>query len=225
MSLMLSDIRLPLLIKSTLSENHQYKALPWNNLDQLSCLWAVFTKYKRNIQDGFRLENLSWRLWYRQSVLQKKIEPKTSEDIDFSTTNQDGNKQLTRARSLPDLSQWSQQKLLLNSSDNTMDVKQKFFITATADDANSLDEDKEQEEEEEEEEEMEPKQELLVFTKKTTKFNCFSSSATSALSKPVSLLTDMLQRTESNVSLVTNSGLRRCQSRYCRLDQFFLNAA
>lgn len=40
MSLILNDIHLPLLIKSTLSENHQYKTLPWNNLDQLSCLWA-----------------------------------------------------------------------------------------------------------------------------------------------------------------------------------------
>ncbi|CEP12109.1 hypothetical protein [Parasitella parasitica] len=220
MSLILNDIHLPLLIKSTLSEHRQYKALPWNNLDQLSCLWAVFTKYKRNIQDGFRLENLSWRLWYRQSVLQRKMEPRTSEDIDFSTTNQNGNKQLIRARSLPDLSQWSQQKQLLNSSDTKTNVKQKFFITSTADDTSSVDE-----EEEQEEEEMEPKQEQLVFTKNTTKLNSFSSTATSALSKPVSLLTDMLQRTESNVSLVTSSGLRRCQSRYCRLDQFFLNTA
>ncbi|KAL7311577.1 hypothetical protein PS15m_009318 [Mucor circinelloides] len=223
MSLILNDIHLSLLIQTTLSEHHQYKALPWNNLDQLSCLWAVFTKYKRNIQDGFRLENLSWRLWYRQSVLQKKVEPKTSEDIDFSTTS---NKHLTRTRSLPDLSQWSQQKQLLEKPDHDMNMKQKFFITAIDEAHLDRDEEKDEEEEDEEEEDEEDEEpEQLMFTKKTTRFNSFSSTASSALSKPVSLLTDMLQRTESNVSLVTNSGLRRCQSKYCRLDQFFLNAA
>lgn len=48
-------------------------------------------------------------------------------------------------------------------------------------------------------------------------------SVTTALSnKPVSLLSDMLQNTVKEEE--SNSGLRRCQSRYCRLDQFFLNA-
>lgn len=188
----------------------------------------MFTKYKRNIQDGFRLENLSWRLWYRQSVLQKKVEPKTSEDIDFSTASAStSSKQLTRTRSLPDLSQWSQQKQFLETSGQDMHVKQKFFISAK-DGVHLNDEDEEEEEEEDEDEdedELEEEPEQLMFAKKTTRFNSFSSTASSALSKPVSLLTDMLQRTESNVSLVTNSGLRRCQSKYCRLDQFFLNAA
>lgn len=40
MSLLLSDIHLPALITSTLSEYAPYHALPWNNLDQLSCLWG-----------------------------------------------------------------------------------------------------------------------------------------------------------------------------------------
>lgn len=40
MALLLSDIHLPALITSTLSEHTQYKSLPWNNLDQLSCLWG-----------------------------------------------------------------------------------------------------------------------------------------------------------------------------------------
>jgi hypothetical protein len=39
MSLLLSDIHLPALITSTLSE-HSTQPLPWNNLDQLSCLWG-----------------------------------------------------------------------------------------------------------------------------------------------------------------------------------------
>lgn len=34
--------------------------------DDLQNLWSVFTKCKGALQDGERLENLSWRLWYRQ---------------------------------------------------------------------------------------------------------------------------------------------------------------
>ncbi|KAF9647010.1 DUF1752-domain-containing protein, partial [Thelephora ganbajun] len=29
-------------------------------------LWSVFTKCKNSVQDGRRLENLSWRLWHRE---------------------------------------------------------------------------------------------------------------------------------------------------------------
>lgn len=204
MTMLLNDVHLPMLIQTTLSES-PYKSVPWNNLDQLSCLWGgnvtskasyaktkiltfffkiVFTKCKKNIRDGFRLENLSWRLWYRQSVLQKKVEPKTCE-LDFSSRE----KSLHRTKSLPDLSQWSHQKKSFKKP------SQKFFITV------------EQEESESEEEEEEPTEEVsLTFTKITT----------NALSKPVSLLSDML--------VENNSGLRRCQSRYSRLDQFFLEA-
>ncbi|KAI8091398.1 uncharacterized protein B0P05DRAFT_527343, partial [Gilbertella persicaria] len=135
MSLLLNDIHLPLLIKSTLSEHN---ILPWNNLDQLSSLWAVFTKYKNNMRDGFRLENLSWRLWYRQSVLQKKEKPKTSGDMNYSTMLV---RPLRRTRSLPILSQWHQNVLQkkttklvpskqpLPSELPQQRKKQKFFIT------------------------------------------------------------------------------------------------
>ncbi|KAI7894612.1 uncharacterized protein EV154DRAFT_414828 [Mucor mucedo] len=139
MTTLLSDMHLPMLIQTTLSES-PYKSVPWNNLDQLSCLWGVFTKCKNNIRDG--------------------------------------EKSLHRTKSLPDLSQWSHQKKSFKRP------SQKFFIT-----------------------EEEPMEEVsLTFTKITT----------NALSKPVSLLSDML--------VENNSGLRRCQSRYSRLDQFFLEA-
>ncbi|ORZ02218.1 hypothetical protein BCR43DRAFT_519583 [Syncephalastrum racemosum] len=35
--------------------------------DDLSCMWTVFTKCKDNLENGRRLENMSWRLWYRES--------------------------------------------------------------------------------------------------------------------------------------------------------------
>lgn len=36
------------------------------------CVWVcgtVFTKCKESLQDGRRLENISWRLWYRELML------------------------------------------------------------------------------------------------------------------------------------------------------------
>jgi hypothetical protein len=32
---------------------------------EISAIWGVFTKCKDNLENGHRLENLSWRLWYR----------------------------------------------------------------------------------------------------------------------------------------------------------------
>ncbi|THH29477.1 hypothetical protein EUX98_g4704 [Antrodiella citrinella] len=34
--------------------------------DAVYGLWTVFTKCKRSLKDGRRLENISWRLWYRE---------------------------------------------------------------------------------------------------------------------------------------------------------------
>ncbi|KAI7861073.1 hypothetical protein BDC45DRAFT_493461 [Circinella umbellata] len=44
--------------------------------DDLSCMWTVFTKCKDNLENGRRLENLSWRLWYRESLIEKAKEQK-----------------------------------------------------------------------------------------------------------------------------------------------------
>ncbi|KAI9007509.1 hypothetical protein J3Q64DRAFT_1648859, partial [Phycomyces blakesleeanus] len=43
--------------------------LPFSNLDSeedLSKTWRVCTKVKDSLENGSRLENLSWRLWFRQ---------------------------------------------------------------------------------------------------------------------------------------------------------------
>jgi hypothetical protein len=178
----------------------------------LTLKYIVFTKCKKNIRDGFRLENLSWRLWYRQSVLQKKVEPKTSEDIDIFNSTEE-KKQLTRTRSLPDLSQWSQQKMMLQNNTHSSGCmtpsKQKFSI--------DMDEEEEEETESEFEYEYEyeddEEEEEMTFTKKVS----------SATYKPVSLLSDMLQE-ETTTIIENNSGLRRCQSRYSHLDQYFLDS-
>ncbi|KAG1887096.1 hypothetical protein F4604DRAFT_1571197 [Suillus subluteus] len=37
--------------------------------DALSALWTIFTKCKESLQDGRRLENISWRLWHRELIL------------------------------------------------------------------------------------------------------------------------------------------------------------
>lgn len=45
------------------------------NLDQLANLWNVFTKCKESLESGRRLENLSWRLWFREAHI---LPPDTS---------------------------------------------------------------------------------------------------------------------------------------------------
>ncbi|RCH83969.1 hypothetical protein CU098_009102, partial [Rhizopus stolonifer] len=46
-------------------------SLPFSDLDQdeLSKTWRVCTKVKDALENGSRLENLSWRLWFIQNVL------------------------------------------------------------------------------------------------------------------------------------------------------------
>ncbi|EIM82201.1 DUF1752-domain-containing protein, partial [Stereum hirsutum FP-91666 SS1] len=34
--------------------------------EALSGLWHIFTKCKESLHEGERLENISWRLWYRE---------------------------------------------------------------------------------------------------------------------------------------------------------------
>ncbi|KAI8394037.1 uncharacterized protein BYT42DRAFT_609796 [Radiomyces spectabilis] len=49
--------------------------LPFSNLDSeedLSKTWRVCTKVKDSLENGSRLENLSWRLWFRQHLLMDK---------------------------------------------------------------------------------------------------------------------------------------------------------
>ncbi|CDR98829.1 uncharacterized protein SPSC_02659 [Sporisorium scitamineum] len=45
------------------------------NLDQLANLWNVFTKCAESLESGRRLENLSWRLWFREAHI---LPPDTS---------------------------------------------------------------------------------------------------------------------------------------------------
>lgn len=51
--------------------------------DALSGLWTLFTKCKESLKDGRRLENISWRLWYRELSSQSYRPP--TPDSDSST--------------------------------------------------------------------------------------------------------------------------------------------
>lgn len=46
--------------------------------DELSKTWRVCTKVKDSLENGSRLENLSWRLWFRQHSGEKKVFKKLS---------------------------------------------------------------------------------------------------------------------------------------------------
>ncbi|KAG2756801.1 hypothetical protein P692DRAFT_20867853 [Suillus brevipes Sb2] len=50
--------------------------------DALSALWTIFTKCKESLQDGRRLENISWRLWHRELILaQQSYLPPTPDSV------------------------------------------------------------------------------------------------------------------------------------------------
>ncbi|CAO3623397.1 unnamed protein product [Cunninghamella blakesleeana] len=65
---------------------HDKNTFSCKNLDQLPSLWAAFTKCKQNIRDGFRLENMSWRLWYREAMMKKRINTEASVYLPESST-------------------------------------------------------------------------------------------------------------------------------------------
>ncbi|KAI8974974.1 hypothetical protein BDB01DRAFT_380360 [Pilobolus umbonatus] len=65
--------------------------------DDLSKTWRICTKVKDSLENGSRLENLSWRLWFRQQLLKeegtfKKLPlctaRKLSHDLEMSPANQ-----------------------------------------------------------------------------------------------------------------------------------------
>ncbi|KAF8343626.1 hypothetical protein F5887DRAFT_866433, partial [Amanita rubescens] len=37
--------------------------------EALPGLWTLFTKCKESLRDGRRLENMCWRLWYREMMI------------------------------------------------------------------------------------------------------------------------------------------------------------
>ncbi|QSL64623.1 hypothetical protein MERGE_001924 [Pneumocystis wakefieldiae] len=56
------------------------------DLESLSCIWTVFAKCAENLENGYRLENLSWRLWYRTAFFCKEnaLSSVNEADNDFS---------------------------------------------------------------------------------------------------------------------------------------------
>ncbi|KAH7926383.1 hypothetical protein BV22DRAFT_1087227 [Leucogyrophana mollusca] len=60
--------------------------------EALSGLWTLFTKCKESLQDGRRLENISWRLWYRElsQSQQQAYHPLTPDSSSSVMTDCDG---------------------------------------------------------------------------------------------------------------------------------------
>ncbi|KAI9283133.1 hypothetical protein BY458DRAFT_495528 [Sporodiniella umbellata] len=128
----------------------------------LSSVWSTFTRCKSDMRDGFRLENLSWRLWYRQCVLQKPNRVHLNLAVPQPT--------LRRSCSMPKLTVHSPPKRA-----------RKFFI-----------------------------EEIPVKKPNLRRITTSPQPLSERMPKPA--------------ADTKASGLRRCQSRYTRLDQLFLNA-
>ncbi|KAF7732122.1 hypothetical protein EC973_006377 [Apophysomyces ossiformis] len=188
--------------------------LQWSNLDELSSLWAVLTKCKRNLKDGCRLENLSWRIWYRHAIMMKQTAPNTASDLAMPTSVP-----LTRTRSLPTLCAPTIPDPSPSQENCSTERRSKFYIDQS-------------DSEEEEEEEFSDDDEWDMDSSNTASSSDFSFEEdddnddndddhlefgkykTSLVSKPqISILSTMLQQN------TPHRGLRRCQSRYHQLAQ------
>lgn len=53
--------------------------------DDLSRAWRVCSKVKDSLENGSRLENLSWRLWFRQHLLTEKSKQKSFRKLSLAT--------------------------------------------------------------------------------------------------------------------------------------------
>ncbi|CAO3590208.1 unnamed protein product [Absidia cylindrospora] len=209
----------------------------------------AFTKCKRNIRDGFRLENMSWRLWYREAIIRKRLERDANATdlvlpaaIELQDTNI-SNKQLVRTRSLPSLSCQAQhirdscqttntlineEKMTLSADvptkiiTTTITKRSKFYIDQDDSDVDSLyDED-----------------DMDCFDIDDDDDSSYSTDSASSSfdgqhhlsAKPMSLLTHLLQKESNHVGPATaatigaaSGGLRRSHC-YGRLDQWFSGA-
>ncbi|KAI8883355.1 hypothetical protein K501DRAFT_333383 [Backusella circina FSU 941] len=129
--------------------------LPFNNLDSddLSKTWRVCTKVKDSLENGSRLENLSWRLWFSHNVNNtasaktkkpacKAASPvlrnfKVPDDFDFQSQkksptpkNKVGGKQVKRnATTLQSKKKQPTQKLQINTNmDTDTDTDNSFAV-------------------------------------------------------------------------------------------------
>ncbi|KAJ2742441.1 hypothetical protein GGI20_004476, partial [Coemansia sp. BCRC 34301] len=75
---------------------------PFNEIEDvgdLSTLWRVCTKVKDSLENGSRLENLSWRLWHLHQTLEargkgkdyRKLSPATTRQLEKTIRRPDGN--------------------------------------------------------------------------------------------------------------------------------------
>ncbi|CAO3649543.1 unnamed protein product [Cunninghamella echinulata] len=146
-------------------------------IDELSFMWNVFSKCKNSIENGRRLENLSWRLWYRESSLQhhhhhsssvstcSTFGPATLNDDHNNTTmdiqinnHYNENNESTNINNniihLTENKEITKEEIPYQLS-NQQSRKSKFFV----DNSDTEDEDDDDEEEEEEEDEDKDKEE------------------------------------------------------------------
>ncbi|KAJ2138538.1 hypothetical protein IWW43_006017, partial [Coemansia sp. RSA 1935] len=58
------------------------------DVGDLSTLWRVCTKVKDSLENGSRLENLSWRLWHLHQTLEARGKGKDYRKLSPATTKQ-----------------------------------------------------------------------------------------------------------------------------------------
>ncbi|KAI9323445.1 hypothetical protein BX666DRAFT_1886930 [Dichotomocladium elegans] len=238
---------------------HATRALPWNNMEELSSLWTMFTKCKRQLRNGFRLENMTWRLWYRQAVMGKQTRPAITTEPDLTPISAASSvtPQLSRSRSLPDLSAYYAQ----NAQTFNAPAEDDKLSAAITSSKFYIDHDQDEESDNDDDYGTIGSSSMYddLYWTATATATTFSSSPSSIISdegdtvtdvdtslfakqemtrsiatglKQESLLSKMFQQEQEQpmsknthgLTSTISGGLRRCQSHFNHLDEWFSKA-
>ncbi|CAO3607552.1 unnamed protein product [Cunninghamella blakesleeana] len=115
-------------------------------IDELSSMWNVFSKCKNSIENGRRLENLSWRLWYRES---SSLHSSSSSISSCSTFNSSINETPSSLITTEEKEVIPSQPL--QSQQQQQQRKSKFFVDNSDSEDSENDEDDEDDEDEDNE--------------------------------------------------------------------------
>ncbi|KAI7877111.1 hypothetical protein K492DRAFT_239385 [Lichtheimia hyalospora FSU 10163] len=215
---------------------HPAHTLSRKTREDLVSLWIALSKCKRQLQYSLRLENMTWRLWYRQAIMNKKpvisspaISEPTSQEL-APIVSKPPTKTLSRSRSSPTLSAQCSEtaKQSRPSCPPSSSATNKFYISDSEDEED--DDYYYQEEATTDDDEVSISDYPLTPAATSDDAGLFIKqeiSAYQSVGSRISMLAVMLnqqQQQKDNTTTINpkeTTGLRRCDARIDRLDQWF----
>ncbi|CDS11930.1 hypothetical protein LRAMOSA04126 [Lichtheimia ramosa] len=229
---------------------HPVHTLSRNTREDLVSLWIALSKCKRQLQYSLRLENMTWRLWYRQAIMNKKpvvsspaISEPTSQEL-VPIVSKQPTKTLSRSRSSPTLSaqcfetaKQSSPSSPPPSSSSPSATNNKFYISDSEDEDDDYDYDYDYETTTTDDEDVSISDYPLtpaatgddagLFIKQEISSYQSAGSRTSMLAVMLNQQQQQQQQSDNTITSTSQkgaTGLRRCDARIERLDQWFTSS-